>query len=90
MLVAIIVTGVVTTLTATQMSLWTVFQGNYSARHLLREIITFKQSRLDKYSNKIINFKTRDSTVGVQRRWNIHLPGGGWEQEKLHPMEDRA
>lgn len=37
-----------------------------------------------------INFKKRDSTVGVQRRRNIHLPGGGWEREKLHPMEDRA
>lgn len=58
MLVAIIVTGVVTTLVTTQMSLWTVFQGNYSTRHLLKEIITFKQNRLDKYSNKIkINFK---------------------------------
>lgn len=58
MLVAIIVTGVVTTLVTTQMSPWTVFQGNYSTRHLLKEIITFKQSRLDKYSNKIkINLK---------------------------------
>lgn len=58
MLVAIIVTGVVKTLVTTQMSLWTVFQGNYSTRHLLKEIITFKQNRLDKYSNKIkINFK---------------------------------
>ena len=28
--------------------------------------------------------------MGVQRRQNIHLPGRGWEQEQLHPVEDRA
>lgn len=38
------------------MTLWTVFQGNSSTRHPLKDIV-FKSSRLDKYPNKINTVK---------------------------------